>query len=387
MPKREPKRPWRMMLTGGHVIELTSHPEHRSAERIVVDGITDELSLVTTFPLGKWASVQSPHVVTILSNTPRRELEKDFIVLTLPLLSAQHEYLRYVKLEWRGYDYKVPTIEFPMSLDLPSWAKPWSALAFLDSIERFLAEAPQLQGSLQSSKERFDGRFSLSFPIAPELSTPAQAIDACLPAVVALLQDAASRLQEGVSRDSLVAYFRFPEEIDSAAQQYLLYFVQFLRDLGIDATAEIKQQVGDVLFNITPKSGEEALERVREALRIYLELPSAPQFIAATEGRQDMAVAQLRANVLHLQSQLTLAQATLQAKDAAIEALQIASFEYRQLILASSQAPSIKPVPDATREPLVGDVVSVTKYTGKGFEIDFPKILKTLKRRWLRRQR
>jgi hypothetical protein len=31
-----------MTLTSGHVIELTETPEHRSAERVVIDGVTDE---------------------------------------------------------------------------------------------------------------------------------------------------------------------------------------------------------------------------------------------------------------------------------------------------------------------------------------------------------
>jgi len=40
----------------------------------------------------------------------------------------------------------------------------------------------------------------------------------------------------------------------------LIYFAQFLADLGIDATTELKETAADVLFTVTPKDGSEALD-------------------------------------------------------------------------------------------------------------------------------
>jgi hypothetical protein len=156
----------------------------------------------------------------------------------------------------------------------------------------------------------------------------------------------------------------------------LAYFVQFLRDLGIEATSDLQQHAAHVLFSVRPTSGPEALEAIREALRVYLELPAAPQFASAADYSSDFAVVQLRANVLHLQSQLMLAGAIVQAKDETIQALRLMSFQQRQLQLTNTAAPD-----PSEREPLISDVVSVTKYEGEGFEIDLPKILRRLKRR------
>jgi len=110
----------------------------------------------------------------------------------------------------------------------------------------------------------------------------------------------------------------FPPAVRTACEQYLLYFVQFLEDLGIKASAELKEDAQRVLFSVTPANGASALEQIRQALEIYLGLPAMPDFSSAEGQYQNLAVQQLHANILHLQSQLTLARATLQAKDATI---------------------------------------------------------------------
>jgi hypothetical protein len=115
------------------------------------------------------------------------------------------------------------------------------------------------------------------------------------------------------------------------------------------------------------------LDKVRQALDIYLRLPDTPSFAAEAGKHPDLAVQQLRANILHLQSQLMLAAASLQAKDATIEALQLSNYQYRQLISSELNAKS-------QMEPLIGDTVHLTKVEGKGLSIDLPLLFRRLKR-------
>ena len=65
---------------------------------------------------------------------------------------------------------------------------------------------------------------------------------------------------------SLATYFSFPEEVKSACEQYLLYFGEFLRDGGINASVEIKEEADRVLFSVTPRDSREALGRIRQIL-------------------------------------------------------------------------------------------------------------------------
>ena len=139
------------------------------------------------------------------------------------------------------------------------------------------------------------------------------------------------------------------------------------------------------MFTVTPESGPEALERIREALDIYLRMPQSPDFDAEVTRHTDIAVQQYAANVLHLRSQLTLARAVLEAKDATIEALQAANLQYKQLLTANPQSQG-QLTGSGTRntqgdETILGGSVTITKYTGKGFQVNLPLIFRELRRR------
>jgi hypothetical protein len=187
------------------------------------------------------------------------------------------------------------------------------------------------------------------------------------------------RLFKTVQKDSLVTLFGFPPEIKPCCSQYLLYFVQFLEDLGIRAESQINEEAGRVLFTVIPRDGAVALERIREALGIYLRIPHDSNFNNAGGQPFEIAVVQLRANVLFLQSQWALALAMLETKNATIEALNLTIFQQRQFatgpLLAQHAATK-----DSESEPLVGDTVHLTKYEGKFLKVDLPTILRRLKR-------
>ena len=134
-------------------------------------------------------------------------------------------------------------------------------------------------------------------------------------------KEAVSRLILRNNSGSVMASFKdFPKEVRTYCEQYLLYFIQFLQDLGIDATSEIKHASGRVLFTVTPHNENEALDKIRTALNIYLRLPSNP---VSNDPSNEIAVQRLESSVLRLQSDLRLASAELQAKNATLEAQQI----------------------------------------------------------------
>src|SRR5688500_5103489 len=67
--------------------------------------------------------------------------------------------------------------------------------------------------------------------------------------ITPLLEHAREVLSEEVQRDTLVTLFRFPPAVRAACEQYLVYFGQFLEDLGIRATTDLRhREAGDVLF-------------------------------------------------------------------------------------------------------------------------------------------
>lgn len=188
----------------------------------------------------------------------------------------------------------------------------------------------------------------------------------------------ASRLRN----DSVAMSFDFPEEVKVPCEQYLLYFVQFLRDLGVGATSELKHEAGQVLFTVTPTDTRQALDKIRTALEIYMRLPSSP--VSNLSGADsEVAIQRLVANIYHLKSQLALSQAMLQAKDATIQAHQLTISNQQRLLNGEIIIESLRdvtPQPGEDKEELLGGMFAITKYEGKGFELNLPEIFRRLRK-------
>jgi hypothetical protein len=107
------------------------------------------------------------------------------------------------------------------------------------------------------------------------------------------------RLENNSKHSSIISAFNFPDEVKIPCEQYLLYFTQFLRDLGVNATSHLKHEAGNVLFSITPNDDNEALDKICEALAVYLNLPSSP--IVYDESFKAMRLQQQIENLQHSQ--------------------------------------------------------------------------------------
>ncbi len=133
-----------------------------------------------------------------------------------------------------------------------------------------------------------------------------------------------NNLKNFKDENSLSLLFNFPEELKVPCEQYLLYFAQFLRDLGINATSDLKEEAGKVLFSVTPTDDIEALDKIREVLAVYLNLPSSPivynesfaamrlhQQIDNLQYSQRMAEREIRSS----ERELRLAQTVIESQD------------------------------------------------------------------------
>jgi hypothetical protein len=185
----------------------------------------------------------------------------------------------------------------------------------------------------------------------------------------------------------LVARFDFPSEYRTAAEQYLLYFVEFLRDLGVPSIADVQHDGPTAIFSVTPASSREALTAIAAALLVYLDIPNHPAVTTSIVKFDDPMLHRLVANAQHLNGQLSLANAALQLKDATIGQLQatITFYQDRSRSVMQKSLMGVQPTPGDDSEPVIGDVVSVTKYQGKGFQIDLPEIVRRVRKHFLKK--
>jgi hypothetical protein len=199
-------------------------------------------------------------------------------------------------------------VAFRLEYDLEFWAKNYSISDLATAIENALAtrESPFVYWQMDKNTTIYGFGVSIGMSLGDTVGDALgqqNELMELVPLIRAELSD------EETNAVNLV--FDFPAPIKNACEQYLLYFVQFLSDLGIEANAEIREQANKVLFSITPVDEKQALENIREALRLYLGLPLAPELATTMHQFRDVAVSQLQANVLHLQSQIMLAKAAI----------------------------------------------------------------------------
>lgn len=163
----------------------------------------------------------------------------------------------------------------------------------------YLEDSPRLE-----VKIIVDSEYLLSYPLK-NIITPLEEL------LQRIHKDTIREIEAGLRTNSVRTSFVFPELNRIHCEQYLLYFAQFLRDLGIESQSTLKEQSGRVLFSITPLDDVDALDKIRKALSIYLNLPSSP--VMYGEGFEANRLQQQIENLQHSQ-RMTLRELQLTEK-------------------------------------------------------------------------
>ncbi|WP_448208415.1 hypothetical protein, partial [Azospirillum sp. sgz302134] len=134
-------------------------------------------------------------------------------------------------------------------------------------------------------------------------------------------------------------------------------------------------------------------QTVKEALAVYLALPSNSEAEDTFFVKGDVAAMQLHANIQHLNTQNMMMRAiidqknseienknaTIQMKDIAIELLQ-----ERVLQVAKSESGALRslPAPTSDREEIFGGVVTLGEAEKLGVKVNIAKLYRSLKRKY-----
>lgn len=286
---------------------------------------------------------------------------------------AEKEYSRSFAPHKISLEVKVTgTFIFILAPELEEWKKPWSIKEFEDVCNTL---SPQYLSDVTVSPGFQTMTFS--FPVDTP-STLSNEVDIRFKKLVNLISTIEDRLQQSINENSLITYFNFPEEIRESCEQYLLYFVRFLKNVGVEADAAIEHEsgkAGQVLFKVTPKSGKQALDKVRQALNIYLQLAEVRDM--GDNPAKSIEVLRLEAQISHFQSQRSLALAEIQYKDSIIENKEelIAQLKDHVFFLHSIlQAPT--PKDDKKSKDVMGGMLTIGQLDTKlGVKLNLAQIM------------
>jgi hypothetical protein len=375
--------------------------DDRFEKRLAVNGRVIKGARVSSSSRGKYLRLfafgHGDRAAEVVANLPIDRLAGLFAEVSLPISPPIAEFFGRLTLGWREESTQLPLWEgagvtFWPTIRLRDWARPYSIAELSEAIREEL----RVRGGVAEFRaidrpHTLAGvDFGVAFPFSTEAVTPQAYVNAHCAFLTEVLEASVDQLLRSARRDSLVTFFEFPKSIRTACQQYLIYFVQFLADLGIQADAELKEDAHRILFSVTPRDGAEGLARVQEALQAFLGLPGSAAVKDLVVGAPDIAHHHLASQVAHLEAQLSLARAVDQARSATIESLQLSNYQYRQMLLETAESPRtpecvplIESAPgEAEREEFLGGTVAVTPYKAKGVEINLPRIIQALRRRF-----
>lgn len=265
--------------------------------------------------------------------------------------------------------------------DWEQWKRPYSIQEYAEIMEKLILEY-QEQGLewIQVDEILTNGCYIKYICNDNTQSTIKDIIEGIEPLLNEISNRANAHLYSNTSSESFVSIFNFPPQVRTVCEQYLIYFAEFLKDIGIEATVNLNSEAGKLLFSVTPTSNNDALEQIKRALDVYLQLPVSIGNANYVQFEFDLKVQQLIANVQHLNSQLLLSQALAQAQQVTIQNQQVTIAQQQQFIDATILQKALVSNEIEDKEELLGGAVSITKYQGNGFEVNIPNIFRWTKK-------
>ncbi len=259
-------------------------------------------------------------------------------------------------------------------IELELWNQIYTPASFIRDLKPTIARYPGIEIT-EIQSESFGLR--LVFPIYNPKTKIGDSVRKIIGFLEASELKAITECSKEENGKSLATYFSFPEDVKTACEQYLLYFGSFLRDVGINASVEIKEEADRVLFAVTPADSHEALDRIRQVLDLYLGLPTVT-FETTDEKEYRLETQRLDAQVMFYKSQLMLAKATIEQKDAAIGLLKDRVVLQGQMI-EGRLLPEPRQKEQPEKEENLGGAIEIKKYEGKGFNVNLPKLFRDVR--------
>lgn len=360
----------------GEEIDVSSKDNAQLQLIDVID--TDSGYKITVFD-SKIAQLLTSHAVAQFPPLNRLRLQCDFE------WSAALDWLvHYVQISPTAGSSTF-SIEFAFFPGIKDSAKSYVFTDYYWALEqtRRATKNATLSLKLKSNSDGLTDGFRAEFSCSSVSSPIRTQIEECVTTLIQLHEQAKTITSLRRYDDTIRVRFDFPEEISAICSQYLLYFVEFLRELGVKTTSELfGGPAGQILFTVKPQDKQVALENILTVLNVYLALPS--HNIVMVNADQDLITRNLESEINFLKQRLT--QEVVQVKDQLIAAQQLVIEGNRLLASQNALMRSIVEVSPAQKlqdeEGLVGNIIKVKPITTNvGIVLDLPNVVRWIKKK------
>ncbi|MDU6855070.1 MAG: hypothetical protein ACLSH8_15605 [Zhenhengia sp.] len=343
--------------------------------KIMVNGIVDEESFVFWRDKGIYFRVYNKEIIDFIKQEKIQKLLLEDGEIKFPLPEYYDEKVFRSDIDYSNLSICYEGNKYIMKLELQynyeDWKRGYSIPEIVKVIEMVCKQNEKYNFRVQDTETVLNG-FDIFYEIQDSSSMLDSEIEEFMKGIVEIFERVDTWME--LERRYAVSFeFEIDDNIKIACCQYLHYFIQFLDDLGIQAQSEIADKAGKILFEVIPKDKTIALQNIKECLQVYIELIEDSSLKKYTDYG-NVAVMQLRANVMHLQSQLDLAQAQIELKNQIISCKE-------QLIESMKTSIQDKVKEEKDEVELMSGIVKVKELELNGGSINLPRILELLKRK------
>jgi hypothetical protein len=185
-----------------------------------------------------------------------------------------------------------------------------------------------------------------------------------------------SKYKEESFQSTFTKIFNFPPEYKNICSQYLMWFGEFLKNLGIEADVHTEPNNGQTALIISPKDNPELLEEIEKLFYQYLALPYAELLPASKQTPQEIYAYQSAMNQINnLTNQIQMKDSMLQLQQATNSALT------EKLILQANQPLLLESLKDEKKYEIFGGLISIPAKQefgkNKNITINFEKLFST----------
>ncbi len=280
------------MLTIEFKLKEKENSDSRDEFYVVVNGISDKESYYSDY-IYKSAGFYDDEAIEILLNQSFAEIGKYFTHFGFNL---DHDWWD----DWLDFDIycneyfkeQYPRIRINLRVKTEHWSKAWTLVEFSKALAMTIDKYNKPEISYFQEDEEFVGNgFGAEFFIDDSNSIIKKHVEDSLVLLKEIIDRTNNYLVANIDKESITTFFQFPESIKTACKQYLIYFTQFVADIGIEIDTELTETTNSTtLFKIIPHNKEEALINIKEALSIYLQAPGMNDFEIQTANFTDSCI-------------------------------------------------------------------------------------------------
>ena len=214
--------------------------------------------------------------------------------------------------------YREKYIESNFQIDIANWNKPWSLKEYFNNFHSYI-NGYELKFNFPKDCGLLASDFNINGGNTPDCDvfttfindygsfTLKNFLNRCIEIFKKANSEVLEKYQSSLTSYSLTERFNFPPEVKTACEQYLLYFAEFLKDVGIKVSTNISKEGQDTIFSVIPEDEKEALANIRQLLELYIRFPDSDIINQYQPGSElDFPVEKLIFQVKHLENQIQI---------------------------------------------------------------------------------